>query len=169
MKDVGGSSARSDLAGGAGWLIFGLAILFESVRMDRFTSMGATLYTMPGFVPGMIGCVLVLLGGVLMLRGWRRRRFEAEAEAETKANNTEVLFNPRMLLTLALTLAYAVALIGRVPFWLGTAVFVATFTWAFAPPDQHRTRRFVSACVAGSLASATVTLVFEHVFLVRLP
>ena len=167
MKDVGGSSARSDLAGGAGWLIFGLAILFESVRMDRFTSMGATIYTMPGFVPGMIGCVLVLLGAILMLRGWRRCRFEVGAE--TKADNAEVLFNPRMLLTLALTLAYALALIGRVPFWLGTAVFVATFTWAFAPPDQHRTRRFVSACVAGALASATVTLVFEHVFLVRLP
>ena len=165
MKDVGGSTARSDLAGGAGWLVFGLAILAESLRMDRFKSMGATLYTMPGFVPGMIGCALMLLGAVLMLRGWRRRR----AQAGANTDDTESLFNSRMLLTLVLTLVYAVALIGRAPFWLGTAAFVATFTWAFAPPDQDRNRRMASACIAGVLASAVITLVFEHIFLVRLP
>jgi Tripartite tricarboxylate transporter TctB family len=165
MKDVAGSTARSDLAGGAGWLIFGLAILAESLRMDRFKSMGATLYTMPGFVPGMIGCALMLLGTVLMLRGWRKHHMQAHANAD----DTESLFNSRMLLTLALTLVYAVALIGRVPFWLGTAAFVATFTWTFAPPDQNRIRRVTSACIAGVLASAIITLVFEHIFLVRLP
>lgn len=165
MKDVGGSSSRSDVAGGAGWLVFGLAILFESLRMDRFTAMGATLYTMPGFVPGMIGCTLVLLGAILMLRGWRKRQLEAGAGAD----NTEAVFNKRMLLTLALALAYAAVLIGRIPFWLGTALFVASFTWAFAPPEEDRVRRMASACVAGLLASAIVTLVFEHVFLVRLP
>ncbi|MBA4267503.1 MAG: hypothetical protein C0453_20715, partial [Comamonadaceae bacterium] len=67
----GGKSARSDLWGGAGWTGFGLLILAETLRMDRFTSMGAQLYTMPGFVPGMLGGVIVLLGLVLMLRGWR--------------------------------------------------------------------------------------------------
>ena len=55
MSD-GGNTARSDLRGGAGWAGFGLLILAESLRMDRFTAMGAELYTMPGFVPGMIGC-----------------------------------------------------------------------------------------------------------------
>ena len=58
----GVNSARSDLRGGAGWIGFGLLIVGESLRMDRYTSMGATIYTMPGFVPGMIGAVLVLLG-----------------------------------------------------------------------------------------------------------
>jgi hypothetical protein len=62
----GGQSARSDLWGGVGWAGFGLAIIAASWRMDRFESMGAQLYTMPGFVPGMLGGALLLLGLVRM-------------------------------------------------------------------------------------------------------
>lgn len=159
----GVDSARSDLIGGAAWAGFGLLIVAESLRMDRFTSMGAVLYTMPGFVPGMIGCVIVLLGAMLMLRGWRRARAGQHGTA-----NGPVL-NPRITLTLALALAYAVGLIGHVPFWLATALFVAAFTWTFAPEDQARSRRAIAALIAGALTSAVVTMVFEQVFLVRLP
>ena len=62
----GGKTTRSDIWGGVGWVLFGLLILAESLRMDRFTSMGATVYTMPGFVPGMIGVVVMVLGSVLL-------------------------------------------------------------------------------------------------------
>jgi hypothetical protein len=159
----GGTTARSDLLGGAGWIIFGLLIVVESLRMDRFTSMGAELYTMPGFVPGMIGGVIALLGAVLMLRGWRRRvapRQEAPAGP---------LLNRRILITMALSLTYAGGLIGRAPFWLATFVFVTAFVGCFAPPEQAPLRRLAVAVLAGVLATTVITLVFEQVFLVRLP
>ena len=57
--DEGGKTTRSDIWGGVGWVTFGSVILVEALRMDRFTSMGATVYTMPGFVPGMIGVVVM--------------------------------------------------------------------------------------------------------------
>jgi hypothetical protein len=158
----GGKTARSDLLGGAGWIFFGLLIVAESLRMDRFTSMGAELYTMPGFVPGMIGAVLVVLGAVLMLRGWRRRAASQDATGEP-------LLNRRIAITLALSLAYAGGLIGRVPFWLATFLFVTAFVGCFAPPEQAPLRRLAVAVLAGVLATAVVTLVFEQVFLVRLP
>lgn len=161
----GVTSARSDLLGGAGWTGFGLLIVAESLRMDRFTAMGAELYAMPGFVPGIIGCVIVLLGLILMLRGWRRRNPVAKA---ADGSTTPVL-NRRVLVTLALTLVYAAGLIGRAPFWLATALFVATFVWCFAPPEQAHSRRLLAAVVAGVLTSLVVTLVFQYVFLVRLP
>ena len=122
----GGTTARSDLWGGAGWAGFGLLIVAASVRMERFESMGAQLYTMPGFVPGMLGGVLLLLGAVLMLRGWRRSLRETVAEPATP------LINRRIAITLALTLVYAGLLIGRAPFWLATALFVAVFVASFA-------------------------------------
>lgn len=159
----GGKTARSDLVGGAGWVFFGLLIVTESLRMDRFTSMGAELYTMPGFVPGMIGSVIVLLGGVLMLRGWRRR---AASRQDAPA---EPLLNRRIGITLALSLAYAGGLVGRVPFWLATFLFVTAFVGCFAPPDTTPLRRLAVALLAGVLTTAVVTLVFEQVFLVRLP
>lgn len=159
----GGKTARSDLLGGAGWIFFGLLIVVESLRMDRFTSMGAELYTMPGFVPGMIGGVIVLLGAVLMLRGWRRR---AAASQDAPA---EQLLNRRIILTMALSLSYAGGLIGRAPFWLATFLFVTAFVGCFAPPGTTPLRRLAAAVLAGALTTAVVTLVFEQVFLVRLP
>ncbi|MBT9462739.1 tripartite tricarboxylate transporter TctB family protein [Hydrogenophaga sp.] len=159
----GGTSARSDLWGGAGWAGFGLLIVVLAWRMERFESMGAELYTMPGFVPGMLGGVLLLLGTVLMLRSWHRSRQQTGTPA------TEPLFNRRIGLMLALSLAYAAGLIGRVPFWLATAVYVAVFVALFAPPEQSAVRRLTVSLLAGVLTSAIVTFVFQQIFLVRLP
>ncbi|WP_066270124.1 tripartite tricarboxylate transporter TctB family protein [Hydrogenophaga palleronii] len=163
----GGKTARSDIVGGAGWVVFGLAIVIGSVRMDRYESMGAELYTMPGFVPGMIGGLVALLGVVLMLRGWARRGNEAGAATELEPATP--LLNRRIVITMLLALAYAGLLIGRAPFWLVTALFVATFVAVFAPSGSKPLRRATVAVLAGVLTSAVVTLVFEQVFLVRLP
>ena len=164
----GGKTARSDLLGGAGWMGFGLMIVTEAWRMDRFTSMGATLYTMPGFVPGIIGSVIMLLGAVLMLRGWRRGKADG-AQPEPDATANEPIVNRRIAITLVLSLVYAGALLGRAPFWLATALFVAAFTWLFAPDDLPTPRRTAAALAAGVATSAVVTVVFQYVFLVRLP
>jgi len=164
----GGKTARSDLFGGAGWMGFGLLIVTEALRMDRFTSMGATLYTMPGFVPGMIGSLIVLLGAVLMLRGWRRSKADG-ATPDPDATASGPIVNRRIGITLALSLVYAGALLGRAPFWLVTALFVAAFTWLFAPDGLPAARRIATAVVAGVVTSAVVTVVFQYVFLVRLP
>ena len=154
-------SARADLKGGVGWMVFGLAILAGAWRMDRFESMGATLYTAPGLVPGIFGLLLIGLGALLTWRGWRARRTGAAAPAEP-------LLNRRMALMFVLCFGYAAGLVGRVPFTLATALFVAAFTWAYADPAPPA-RRIVTALVSGVLTAAVIVLVFERVFLVRLP
>ncbi|MBL0918122.1 MAG: tripartite tricarboxylate transporter TctB family protein [Hydrogenophaga sp.] len=159
----GGKTARSDLWGGAGWVGFGLLIVAESFRMERFESMGAQLYAMPGFVPSLIGGAIALLGVVLMLRGLLARASTAPDAPPVR------LINNRVAITLALTLVYAALLIGRVPFWFATALFVAVFVAVFAPESHTRIRRAVVAIAAGVLTSAVVTLMFQQVFLVRLP
>ena len=137
--DEGGKTTRSDIWGGVAWVTFGSVILVEALRMDRFTSMGATVYTMPGFVPGMIGVVVMVLGLVLALRGWRRLK-TSSSSLESVAPAAPII-NGRIGFTILLTLVYAGGLIGRVPFWLGTALFVGTFTWLFAPPEHSVQRR----------------------------
>ena len=157
----GGAAARSDLGGGVGWMVFGLAILAASWRMDRFEAMGASAYTAPGFVPAMFGFALVLLGAVLAWRGWRAQHARLGTDAEP-------LLSHRIALMLVLTLAYAAGLVGRMPFWLATSLFVAAFTGAFAdtlPPA----RRVLTALASGVLTTLAVLVVFERIFLVRLP
>lgn len=165
--DEGGKTTRSDIWGGVAWVTFGSVILVEALRMDRFTSMGATVYTMPGFVPGMIGVVVMVLGLVLALRGWHC--LKTSSSSPESVEPAEPIINGRIGFTILLTLVYAGGLIGRVPFWLGTALFVGTFTWLFAPPEQSVQRRLTHCVLAGGLTSAVVSIVFQEIFLVRLP
>lgn len=164
-----GNTARTDLWGGAGWMAFGLWILTEALRMDRFKAMGASVYTMPGFVPGMSGVVLIALGLVLAVRGWRKRTVPKPADIAGSVAPAEPLINRRIALMLPLTLVYAIAMLGRLPFWLATALFVAGFTWAFTPPEQSKLGRFIKALTSGVITTAVVVFVFQEIFLVRLP
>ncbi|MBN9407933.1 MAG: tripartite tricarboxylate transporter TctB family protein [Burkholderiales bacterium] len=168
MSD-GGKTARSDLVGGAGWIVFGLLILGESLRMDRFAQMGSTLYTMPGFMPGLIGATLIVLGLALCLRGWRRQRLARMATAAGADEPAPSLLNGRVLATLALTFIYAIGLIGRVHFVLATTLFATAFVWTFTPPEVSPVRRALGAVIAGLLTALAVFFIFEDVFLVRLP
>jgi len=155
---------KSDLRGGLGWAAFGLAIFVESLRMERFTSMGGTLYTMPGLVPGMFGVLLIVLGGALAWRSWRRLQSHRSAGADI-----DPLLNRRVVTMLVVTLTYAIGLIGRVPFWLATSVFIAVFTYLFTPAEASRARRVLAALASGVLTTVVIVLVFEQIFLVRLP
>lgn len=151
---------RSDLWGGAAWVAVGAVIVFESLRMERFESMGATVYTYPGFVPGLIGALVALLGLLLMARGWRDR---------AGASNAQPLFNARVLTALGLSLAYCLLLLTRVHFVLATAVFVAAFTFLFTDLAAARGRRLLVAGASGLITALVVFFVFQEIFLVRLP
>ena len=160
--ESGGRTARSDLLGGAGWIVFGAAIVAGALRMDRFEAMGATLYTMPGFVPAIFGGALVVLGAVLALRGWRRR-------AAVQDGPGPGMLNRRVVLMFVLSFVYAIGFIGRTPFWLGTALYIAAFIFLFTDDTRTLPRRAALAAAVAVLTTGTVVGVFEQVFLVRLP
>lgn len=154
------SGSRTDLWGGAAWVGLGCVILVESLRMDRFESMGATVYTYPGFVPALIGSVVALLGLVLMARGWWSRNQTADSGPVMPA---------RVAIALVLSLVFCLVLLSRAHFVLATALFVATFTFLFADPAQRRARRLGVAGISGAITAIVVFYVFQEIFLVRLP
>jgi Tripartite tricarboxylate transporter TctB family len=157
---------QRDLIGGATWVVLGGAIVAESLRMDRFTAMGASLYTMPGLVPGLFGATLMLLGALL---AWRAGRQRAASAALPDTPTSPRWFTARVAAMLAFTLTYAVLLVGRAPFAPATFVFMALFMSAFAPAQASWMRRAGVAVITSAITTATVVLVFERVFLVRLP
>lgn len=153
-------STRSDRGGGAAWIAFGLAILAGAWQMDRYQSMGGTLFTAPGLVPGIYGALLIVLGAALALR--------RGSEPASEASSALPLLNRRVVWVLVLSLVYAAVLIGRVHFGACTAAYVALFCWLF--DDQSPPKKRVSRALAiGILSALTIVLVFEKVFLVRLP
>jgi hypothetical protein len=151
---------RPDAAGGLAWMVLGLALVAGAWRMDRFEQMGATLHTAPGLVPGLYGLLMLALGAAL---AWRQR-----AGAAVPAAGREPLLNRRVLAMLGLTLGYAVLAVGRLPFGASTAVFVALFC-ALYDTQSPPLRRALVALAAGVGTAVVVVLVFERVFLVRLP
>jgi hypothetical protein len=159
-------SRRADLWSAAFWIALGGAIVVASWRMDRLAHINAPVYTVPGLVPGLLGAVIALLGVLLGVRAARQGAGGASGGIDADGWR-------RVALVLALCLGYAVGLVGHAPFWLGTFLFVSLFLLIFEYPQRRARgqvrRGVVLALVYGAATSAVVSLVFEKVFLVRLP
>lgn len=143
----------SDRLQGVVWIAVAAAILYASWTMDRLERLGAKLYSAPGLVPGILGAVILLLGVMLTLR-------------DTPGDPTVRRGWGGTALVLALCLGYALGLVGNVPFWLATFLFVTVFIAVFEYPAA---RRMALAPLYGALTSLLVSQLFEQVFYVRLP
>ena len=170
--EVFDSSPRRDLQGGVVWMALGCLIAMLSWQMDRMTQQGATLHTAPGLWPGIVGTVLAVLGGLLVLRSWRR----AQSIGWDAAPPDDTHYAPLQGFALATAMfyVYALLLVGRaLPFWLGTALFVTGFVFVFQYAERKTKgktiRGIVVALACGVLTAAIVTLVFQELFYVRLP
>ncbi|MBW8269803.1 tripartite tricarboxylate transporter TctB family protein [Caldovatus aquaticus] len=162
-------SPRADLLAAAVLLAFGLAVLALSLRMPTFAEQSGTGLTAPGIVPGFHGTVIALLALVLGLRAVRRGALRGGAPGPARAPRRQDAL--RLSAAAALGTLYAGFLVGRLPFWLATALFVFAFTAGFEWPrgPAGRGRRLAEAAALGLGTGWAVQLVFEDLFLVRLP
>jgi hypothetical protein len=160
-------SPRADLVWALAWIAFGAAALYGSWTMDRLEKMNINPYTVPGLVPGLLGAGILLLGLMLLVRSLR-----APARGAFDARPPEA--RGRLALTLALCLVYGAGLVGRgLPFCAATFLFVFAAIALLQWPERRaggqtaRGLAFAAVCAAGTAAG--VTLVFQELFLVRLP
>lgn len=167
------AAPRTDFREALAWLVFGLVVVIGSVRMDRLEQQNINPVTAPGLLPGLLGLGMILLGAVLGLRSWRRGAFRLAVAAPTALDREQ---RKRVWVAIVLCVGYAVVLVGHgLPFWLASVVYVTTSILVFrrmSPDPVERlftTRRVLQAGVIGVCASVVTWLVFEHLFLVRLP
>lgn len=164
---------RSDFWQGVGWLVFGLAVLIGSLAMDRLEAQNINPYTIPGLLPAILGIAMMLLGAVIAVRSWRRGAFAQTREPFT-AHQREV--RKRVWIVVALVAIYSVALVGHgLPFWLASSIFVTGSILILQRLGQDPVERRLTpkawgkALLIGVIASVVVQVVFQDVFLVRLP
>jgi len=162
---------RVDLWTGAAFLTLGLAILVLVVQMPTFKEQKGEIYTAPGLVPGIYGLVISALSVWLIMRSVRRSRVDDWAQNEAAVPDGSS--NRRLALAAALGLIFCVGLIGRMPFWAAAATFVtafiALFEWRSGDRWSRRAVRLGMALLQGLATGASVSLVFEKLFYVRLP
>ena len=166
------ASLRSDFLSALGWMALGIAILIGSVTMDRLETQGINPYTIPGLLPGLLGIAMTILGALLAARSWRPHLLASTANG-VPADRAE---RKRLLLVLGLCLTFGVVLVGHgLPFWLAAAIFVSAAILSLQYQQRKSSgqklgaRMVVTAAAIGLGAGIIITIVFQEIFLVRLP
>ncbi len=165
----GQPSARGDAISGAIWLAIGAAVVAGSWHMDRLEKQGVQWFAAPGLVPGILGLAILGAALVIVIRSMRRL-----ARGEARAPAVDGASFGRTALTLGLSFAFAVGLVGHgLPFGVAAALYLFLHVFLLQLPERRAKGEaargaLVAAAVAVSVATA-VTLVFQELFLVRLP
>jgi hypothetical protein len=120
----------------------------------------------------LLGIAMTILGALLAARSWRPHLLASTANA-APADRAE---RKRLLLVLGLCLTFGVVLVGHgLPFWLAAAIFVSTAILSLQYQQRKSSgrklsaRMVVTAVAIGLGAGIIITIVFQEIFLVRLP
>jgi hypothetical protein len=163
---------RSDFIAALLWIAFGIAVAIASWRMDRLTNQNINPYTIPGLLPGFLGLAVILFGTLMLARAWRAGALTPQGRGHPNRMSAAEL--RRFGIIVALCLAFGVGLVGHgLPFWAAAALYVATTIATLQYPQRKAAgqvvRGLVVAIVIGLCAGWAITLVFQDIFLVRLP
>lgn len=155
-------------------ILVGVSFLLSSLRMP-WSIYGYEWFACPGFVPLILAGVLMMLGIILFVRGLSRKRLneagadsnsnDKESSEQTLPKTTHWTDNPtyRIMLAIGLCAAYVFLLLGRLPYWLSTTIFVAAFIFLFKGSN------LITSIAIGALTSIVVIFVFYKIFVVFLP
>jgi hypothetical protein len=166
-------SPRADFLGGLGWMALGVAVLAGSVMMDRLERQAINPYTIPGLLPGLLGLLLILLGGLMAVRSWARGALRPDAAPTPTAGMAS---HKRIAMAVALCVIYSAVLVGHgMPFWAASALFVFVTILVLqsearrAAGEKLSARQLATTAVIALGAGIIITLTFQQLFLVRLP
>ncbi len=162
--------ARADLLTAVVLVILGLLVFYLSWTMPRLEARHVHPATIPGLVPMLLGAALTVCGAFLGLGAWRIR-----APNGWRALGLVLLTRQamRVVAVLALALVYTLVLVGWLPFWAASMLFVFSFIFLFevvlTRELTHVLRSVLWGLTVAIVAGAGIAYVFERIFLVRLP
>jgi putative tricarboxylic transport membrane protein len=172
-------AVSADRIGGFIWVAFGGAVVYGSWAMDRLQSMGIPPATAPGVVPGLLGIAFIIFGVILLVRREpaavaATETAEVAVPADEPAPHRDELHWQRAALSWALCMTYGGVLLGGgLPYWVLTAAFLFLHILLLDETEQvpasPTLRRLLTAAVIAPVVATVVMLVFQRIFLVRLP
>ena len=172
------SLIRADFITAVVLITLGLATLYGAWTMDRLEIRRIHPASAPGLVPGGLGLVIAICGALLLIRSIKLGGHLPLSGEGSFGHWLRSIEARRLALAVVLCLIYPLILVGWLPFWLATGLFVFAFIVAFewspqdgeAPPSSARRRSILAwAAVQAVLVAVIVSIVFQEVFLVRLP
>ena len=162
-------TARADLLAAIVLVLLGIAVMYFSWTMNRLEARHIHPATIPGLVPLILGGALTLCGALLGVRAARLGRPGAWAGLWQVVTSPHAV---RAGVVLVMALVYTLILVGRMPFWLASMIFIFAFIVVFETvlaQTKSLVRTLFWAATVAIFGSLGVYLVFERIFLVRLP
>lgn len=144
-------------------VLLSVYVLTESRNI--FVKAGKELHLSPALIPTLLGSLLLLLSITLLVESLKdggvsaRCREMKEMFGEVKGDSN----TPRVLIGLAIMALYTFVLLGNLPFWLSTIIFLVLLM-KFLGAGSMPKILVVSVCVTGC-----IILLFEVLFRVPLP
>lgn len=147
----------------------GTGMLIGGFTMDRLEIRHIHPASIPGLVPMSLGGALTLCAVLLFLSA-------AQKSAEISPSTTGELSSAswrNFMIAAVISVFYALVLVGRVPFFWATALYITAFLLIFSWPQEvdkaKRIRVIVFAIGFAGVISAAISILFRYGFLVRLP
>lgn len=163
--------ARADRITAVVFFALGLAMAIGGYTMDRLEFRDIHPASIPGLLPMILGAIMMLCAVLLFLTAKDEAPLGPVVEGE--ADETVGSSVPDLLFAAGYSTAYALVLVGNMPFAVATAiyitVFVFHFTWDGARDRRGHAVAAAKAAVFAVICAAAISALFRYAFLVRLP
>jgi len=131
---------KADIYSGAIICLFGLWVILQALKMPMKDSWGGVQnvwYVSPAIFPLLVGCIIMLLGGLLCRTGLKTIGFKAFAETVRWLSSRALLQflnsipNLRFYAIVVLFLSFVFLNIPRIDFFLSAVLFLCVFITSF--------------------------------------
>jgi putative tricarboxylic transport membrane protein len=161
--------ARADFYTGVIMMAFGITATVMALQMP---SIPKDPYSAPGVLPIFLGVIITGLSLVMFVRSLIKTKGKVGFSGGSIKSFFADIGTRRVIITAVLCVSYAL-LLGKVLFPPLTFVFVFMFIVIFECdrkiPFRPQIKKVLIAALIAVLSAASITLVFEKLFLVRLP
>lgn len=168
-------AAHWDLLTGVILFALAVAVFWGAWTMSRLEVRQIHPLTAPGLLPGLLALALGICSLLLIAEALSARR---KGPADTVPEDTAAPADTggsvgTLTLAATLCLVYALGLVGRMPYWLATALFVGSFVivfeWPLRTGGRQKALTAAWAVGIGLAAGLGIAYAFRDLFLVRLP
>lgn len=154
-------------------MFFGIFVMILSFQMPDFADQNVNPYSAPGVVPAMLGVIFILMGIIMLIRSISRKGYRLGITVTNIATWFKDHTTHRFLITLSLSVVYALILLGRIHFLLATGLYMFSFVVLFEYKRGSglfaQKKTILMALLLAVLTSGSIYGVFRYLFLVNFP
>ncbi|MCC8191107.1 MAG: tripartite tricarboxylate transporter TctB family protein [Planctomycetes bacterium] len=157
---------KLDLIFGCLLLVVSLVVLGLSIAMPirgMGGAMQSTFWIAPGALPVVVSSVLVVLSLVLLAGGWKAGARITRADLAAVAQTLRSRPAKYMYLVSAFLIIYVCLMLGRIPYWMATFVYLCLFMVCLRAAKLH------VIIIASALTTLGIWYCFGKVAMILLP